>query len=320
MCEDHSPYSDDIKTRKSQGRLRSIMDKVLLEKVIREAAELGVTEIIPSTMGEPLLYPYFNSFLEICHELDLKLNLTTNGTFPGPDKHYNVECWARRIVPIGSDVKISWNGATETTQKDIMRGASLNQHIQNARRFITVRDELSDKNYCTMTMQLTFMRCNLEEIPDIVKLAIELGFDRVKGHQLWTHFDELVEQSLRNDVSFAKRWNRTIDECEAIVDSHNAKSDKLIRLDNFSRLDPSNLEDIAAGGTCPFLGREIWVDPAGRFNVCCAPDQQRKALGDFGNLANNSIKDIINGKQYVRLLNNYSEQPLCMNCNMRRLS
>jgi MoaA/NifB/PqqE/SkfB family radical SAM enzyme len=318
MCEDHSPYGDDRVTRKKQGRIRPTMNVGLLERIIREVAELGFTEIIPSTMGEPLLYPHFDTFLDLCHELGLKLNLTTNGTFPSPNKHQNVEYWAKRIIPIGSDVKISWNGASADVQKDIMLGANIKQHIDNAKRFIAVRDEMVDFNYCSLTMQLTFMQMNLEEIPNIVRLAIELGFDRVKGHQLWTHFPELERQSLRKDVKYARRWNEIVGLCEQIVREHNASSDRKLRLDNFLRLELENLDDISPTGTCPFLNKEIWVDPTGRFNVCCAPDQERRALGDFGNLNNSNVKDIIEGNDYQTLVANYREQPLCKSCNMRR--
>jgi MoaA/NifB/PqqE/SkfB family radical SAM enzyme len=294
------------------------MNVGLLERIIREVAELGFTEIIPSTMGEPLLYPHFDTFLDLCHELGLKLNLTTNGTFPSPNKHQNVEYWAKRIIPIGSDVKISWNGASADVQKDIMLGANIKQHIDNAKRFIAVRDEMVDFNYCSLTMQLTFMQMNLEEIANIVRLAIELGFDRVKGHQLWTHFPELERQSLRKDVKYARRWNEIVGLCEQIVREHNASSDRKLRLDNFLRLELENLDDISPTGTCPFLNKEIWVDPTGRFNVCCAPDQERRALGDFGNLNNSNVKDIIEGNDYQTLVANYREQPLCKSCNMRR--
>lgn len=318
MCEDHSPYGDDRLTRKAQGRLRPIMDKKLLEKVIREAAALGFQEIIPSTMGEPLLYPHFERFLDLCLELGLSLNLTTNGTFPSPEKHQNVEYWARRIVPLASDVKISWNGATEAVHSEIMLGASLAQHVDHARRFIAVRDELAVHHYCSMTLQLTFMRRNLAEIPDVVRLAIELGFDRVKGHQLWAHFSELEQQSLRNDIVFAEQWNRTVRECESIVADHHAATGKIMQLDNFFELDLSNLDDIAPGGECPFLNREIWVDPSGRFNVCCAPDQQRKSLGEFGNLKEQNLADIIEGVAYAELVQRYPQKDLCKGCNMRR--
>ena len=316
MCEDHSPYGDDRATRKYQGRLRPIMDKGLLEKVVREAAALGFREIIPSTMGEPLLYPHFELFLDLCKELGLSLNLTTNGTFPG--KPESVEYWARRIVPLASDVKISWNGASEGVHREIMLGASLEKHINNAKRFIAVRDELTAQNYCSVTMQLTFMRSNLAEIPAMVQMAIEMGFDRVKGHQLWTHFSELEQQSLRNDIQFAERWNQTVSECKQIVAEQHARSGETLRLDNFFELDLGNLEDIAPGGECPFLNREIWVDPSGRFNVCCAPDQQRKSLGEFGNLRQQSLAEIIETDEYASLVQDYQQKDLCKTCNMRR--
>lgn len=314
MCEDHSPYSDDKLTRKKQGRLRSPMDRSLLEKVIREAKKLGVTEIIPSTMGEPLLYEHFEDFLSLCKELGLKLNLTTNGTFP----RKSTEEWARKIVPITSDVKISWNGATEATQKKIMLKSILSEHISNAKAFIAVRDELKDLNYCSMTMQLTFIADNLEEIIDMVNLAIELGFDRVKGHQLWAHFDELKRQNIRGNSQLANRWNEIVKEAHSIVEKHNRSAERQIRLENFNELELDNLQDIAPGGECPFLGKEIWVDPSGRLNVCCAPDQQRKTLGDFGNINERTLNDILNSLAYTELMENYQEKELCKSCNMRR--
>jgi MoaA/NifB/PqqE/SkfB family radical SAM enzyme len=320
MCEDHSPYSESRKERKGTGRLRPNMDRKLLEKVIREAADIGITEVIPSTMGEPLLYPYFDVFLDLCHELGLSLNLTTNGTFPSPDKHQNVEYWANRIVPIGSDVKISWNGVSEKTQNSIMLGADLSQHIENARRFIAIRDEQSDLNYCSITMQLTFMRSNLDEIPKLLELAIEMGFDRIKGHQLWTHFPELAKENLRNNIMFAERWNQIVKHCHARVLEHNKTAKRPFRLDNFYPLQLDNLGDVVSDGDCPFLGQEIWVDPSGRFNVCCAPDQQRKALGDFGNLAQESLQTLAFSAQYQELMSSYHSHSLCKQCTMRRPS
>lgn len=52
-------------------------------------------------MGEPLLYEHFEDILALCAKHNVKLNLTTNGTFP---KHGARE-WAARIVPVTSDVK-----------------------------------------------------------------------------------------------------------------------------------------------------------------------------------------------------------------------
>lgn len=38
-------------------------------------------------------------------------------------------------------------------------------------------------------------------------------------------------------------------------------------------------EDLAPGAPCPFLAKEVWVAADGRFNVCCAPNDQRLQLG-----------------------------------------
>lgn len=320
MCEDHSIHAESQRDRKRKGTQRPNMPKELLERVVRQASEIGITELIPSTMGEPLLYRNFDLILDLCEELNLKINLTTNGTFPSPDKHQNVEYWASRITPIGSDVKISWNGATAKTQEQIMPRSSFTEHVDNAKRFIAVRNQVAKDggNYCKLTMQLTFLELNLAEIPQMVEMAIKLGFDRVKGHHLWAHFDEIKSFSLRESSESIKRWNLVVQQCHDIAEKHNLVNEHKILLENFFELDPNQIENIAPEGECPFLGKEMWIDPNGRFNVCCAPDQQRKKLGDFGNLNDVSVQEIWSSSSYKSLCTSYMDNALCKTCNMRK--
>lgn len=315
MCEDHSPHVDR-KARRRAGLLRPMMPRAMMESAIRDAARMGIREIIPSTMGEPLLYPHFPRMLALCEEHGLKLNLTTNGTFPGPAGQDNAALWARRVLPVASDVKISWNGAKAATQAAIMIGAPLDTQIINARSFIGVRDEMEGPDRPTVTMQLTFMRQNLAEISDMVRLAAELGFDRVKGHQLWAHFEALASEDLRSSAETAAAWNEVVLRCEAIVDTHVAAGGRPLRLDNFHPLS-TETPDLAAGD-CPFLGRELWLDPKGRLNVCCAPDAQRRALGDFGTLEDAPLAELVRSEAYAALLRNWRDHPLCEGCGMRR--
>ena len=67
----------------------------LIRRVLRESEGTPLREIIPSTMGEPLLYRHFDEILELCAEYGVMLNLTTNGTFP----QRGARAWAERIVP-----------------------------------------------------------------------------------------------------------------------------------------------------------------------------------------------------------------------------
>ncbi|MCA9690985.1 MAG: glycosyltransferase, partial [Myxococcales bacterium] len=185
MCEEHSPHSPLQIRRKQEGRPRRVMPIELIERVIAEAAPRGLREVIPSTMGEPLLYSDFDRLLELCREHQVKLNLTTNGTFPGRGAH----AWAEVIVPVTSDVKISWNGATAATHEAIMIGARWERVVENVREFIAVRDKhaAAGGDRCRVTFQLTFLESNVAELADIVRLALDLGVDRVKGHHLWAH-------------------------------------------------------------------------------------------------------------------------------------
>ena len=97
MCEDHSPFSSTQKDRIAEGRSKRRMDIELIRRVLADSVGTPLREIIPSTMGEPLVYRHFDEILDLCAEYDVKMNLTTNGTFPqrGP------QAWAERIVSGG---------------------------------------------------------------------------------------------------------------------------------------------------------------------------------------------------------------------------
>src|SRR5205823_311220 len=82
MCEEHSPHSELQQKRKAEGRPRRLMPAHLARRIIAEAAQHGLREVIPSTMGEPLLYESFEDIVDACRAHGVMLNLTTNGTFP----------------------------------------------------------------------------------------------------------------------------------------------------------------------------------------------------------------------------------------------
>lgn len=318
MCEEHSPHSPLQVRREQNGKLRRIMPFGMIERVIAEAAPHGLREVIPSTMGEPLLYEHFEDILDLCDSYGVKLNLTTNGTFP----RLGAVAWAKRIVPVTSDVKISWNGATKATHEAIMRGSRWEKMVENVRAFIAVRDAHAEAggNRCRITFQLTFLEANVAELADMVRLAIDFGVDRVKGHHLWVHFDEIRELSMRRSPEAIERWNQAVLEAREAASERALPNGKHVLLENFLLLDSSATEDLAPGRPCPFLGREAWVSAVGRFDPCCAPDVQRRSLGEFGDLSAQSVMEIWNGEAYRELVTTYRNRSLCLSCNMRKPS
>ena len=285
------------------------MSPELLRRVLREAIDQGVKEVIPSTMGEPLLYEHFDIFIDELKGSSTKLNLTTNGSFPkkGADK------WAYEIFPLASDVKISLNGINPEINDSIMIGTNTKEAISNVLRFATVRNNIRMRNINdpTVTLQVTFIKKNLHDLENIIKFAIENGIDRVKGHHLWITWPELKSQDLRKGTN-REQWNRFVDKVE--------KYRNKIKLENFTEIpDTESTKDtVPETYECPFLGNETWIAHDGTFNVCCAPSREREKLGNFGNINDNRLIQLFNTENYRDLVQEYKSREVCRTCPLRK--
>ena len=304
MCEGFSRYSD-----KNHSPPRR-MDIQIIEKVIEEMAPIGLTEVIPSTMGEPLLCDHFDEIIALCRKFGLKLNVTTNGTWPnkGP------QGWAEKICPATSDIKISWNSTDKKTQEEIMPISLYEKRLSDLKLFVKTRDKIAERgNYCRITLQATFMELNLQGLPALIKLASDIGADRVKGHHLWVNFPELKRQDLRRNDDSIARWNATVKLCEKMVE-HTSLNGKHMLLENFTTIS----KDYVVTGLCPFLGKEAWISADGTFNPCCAPDEERKSLGYFGNVKDIGLRALWASEEYQMLVKKPLANKVCQKCNMRK--
>jgi len=317
MCEEHSPYSDFIPNLyKNTGVKRRRMKFETVQDIFRQAEKLGVREIIPSTMGEPLLYKEFDKIFVLAQEKNIKINLTTNGTFPKK----SVEEWAKLIVPNTTDVKISWNGATEETSAEIMRGIDFEKSVKNVQEFVRHRNEYYNKTgyFCRVTFQLTFMQNNMHELADIIKLAASLGVDRVKGHQLWAHFAEIKSLSMKANQKGVSNWNAYVEQAYEAQERYRKPNGEKVILENIIPLHANESKELPEEYECPFLTKELWISATGNISPCCAPDNLRKSLGDFGNISSTTIEDVLQSPLYTELVSSYKTKPLCKTCNMRK--
>lgn len=312
MCEEHSPYR-----KKAVTDERRVMDIEIIRQTVVQMAPKGLREVIPSTMGEPLLYKHFDKIVEIARENRILINLTTNGTWPGK----GAEEWARELCPVCSDIKVSWNGAKAETQEAVMQGSDFANRLKALKSFLRIRDEIADSglNRCRMTLQCTFMEINLSELPDLVRLAAKLGIDRVKGHHIWVQYPETCSLDLRRSPESRARWNRIIKLCKEATREDLLPNGKRVLLENFLPLPENEGSILPEQWKCPFLKQEAWVNYAGRFDPCCAPDPERKKLGKFGFVTSEGgLEAIWNSPAYLRLVREYKEHPVCRRCNMRR--
>ena len=315
MCEEHTNYSG-VKTKPFRDNGNRRMKFEIVEKVFRQAKQLGVKEIIPSTMGEPLLYKEIEDIFQLAEKTKIKINLTTNGTFP----RMKVEEWAKHIIPNTTDIKISWNGAFDETAESIMQGLNFQHAQDNLKKLIEYRDNYFTNTgyYCRISLQMTFMESNVSELSEIIKLAARLGVDRVKGHHLWTHFEELNPLSMKSSKESVERWNICVKQAVEAQNLYRKPNGDKVLLDNIFPLQFDENYNLPEEFECPFLTKELWISAIGDISPCCAPNDLRKTLGDFGNIETINISDVLSSSKYKELVNSYKSNPLCRNCNMRR--
>ncbi len=229
----------------------------IAEKAIRKYASHGLREIIPSTMGEPLLYSQFEKLERLVAELNLKLNLTTNGTFPLK----GAERFARELLPISSDIKISCWGVEKSSWKALSPGMDVDVYLGNLKTLARVRRELSCsmQPLSSLSLQMTVTRTNRGDVPLVLELAASLGFDRVKlNRAVFLSTAERHDEELPPEDFFPVSMPQ----------------DFPVRLEG-TFLRP--VAQISLPEKCPFLGRELWILPDGSTEPCPDPEYR------FGN-------------------------------------
>jgi MoaA/NifB/PqqE/SkfB family radical SAM enzyme len=290
------------------------MDPALALRALREAAAAGVTEVIPSTMGEPLLWDGMDLLVDACAELGLRLNVTTNGTFP----RRGAAGWAERLVPVASDVKLSWNGASAATAESIMRGLDFDAALAGVRAFLAVRDALARPGRrCRLSFQVTAQERNAGELADIVRLAASLGVERVKVNHVQPRFPGLAERSMRRSAGAVRRWNAAVHAAHDAAEGVRLPSGQRVLLENFVPLaeEPAAPAPMAQ---CRFVGREAWLHADGRFAPCPHPAAARGELGDFAALGDRSLAELWSGERFRRFVATWEEHPVCRTCPLRR--
>jgi MoaA/NifB/PqqE/SkfB family radical SAM enzyme len=110
----------------------------------------------------------------------------------------------------------------------------LKKQLQTCKEFIRIRDEHFAKTgyYCRVTFQLTFMQNNMHELADIVKLAAQIGVDRVKGHQLWAHFDEIKHLSMKATPESILQWNEYVNQANEAQEKFRKPNGEKVILEN----------------------------------------------------------------------------------------
>ena len=254
------------------GEMNFEIARAAIEKYAAERDASGkrlLREVIPSTMGEPLLYSHFDELLELCKALELPLNLTTNGTFPGK---WGSDAAMKLLLRSCSDIKVSY-----------LASEQFDGWKTNVEKLVRVRDKLREKADCamgadadcvgtaesrgaTVSLQVTLHKKNLQDVPALVSWSSANGIDRIKWNKV----------VLLKCVPPEFRKEYELSENDVALLRSRLKSAK-VRCEGSLFFTYSHNGDCAMGGvcgvSCPFMD-EIWILPDGSENHCPDPEHR----------------------------------------------
>ena len=146
--------------------------------------------------GEPTIHPNFIEMLEIINKHSARKYFCSNGMNLKKIKNaifdYNVDVFA-----------VSLDGATDETNSRIRRGSKIDQITEDLKDIVRIKKERGLK-YPWINFVFCAMRSNIRELPDLVRLAAEIGIEEVKVVYLTVFGDDLMNESLWGQEELVK--------------------------------------------------------------------------------------------------------------------
>jgi len=161
----------------------------------------------PTAVGEPMMLAYFDELLAACREHSVKLELITNGMLLRGQRMH-------AMMPVLDSVTVSFDGATKATFDHIRTGGDFDVVLKNLEAFRDLRKELGLRNQVRFSFNVTLMHENVEELPDIVRIASRLDVDCLTGNFMLVFGDALRGSSPLRDPA---RTNHALREARRVA-------------------------------------------------------------------------------------------------------
>lgn len=139
-------------------------------------------------LGESLLHPQLWKIIKFIKSFGTHVAYTSNGMLLNEEN-------INKTFEAGTDkVVISLDGATENVYKKIRPQASFNQVVENIKKICQIK-RLSQSKLPCICLGFTIQTSNIEEMPQFVKLAHQLGVDEIWFTGFRTHNKETLDES-----------------------------------------------------------------------------------------------------------------------------
>lgn len=249
-------------------------------------------------IGEPLINQELARMVEYLKARNVTVLFNTNGTLL-------TEAWARRLIASGLDeLRCSIDGASPEMYAQI-RGAPLLPRIAaNLKRFTQLQNE-SGVTTPRVSIWMTGMRENVHELPELVRLADEVGVREVYMQRMVYYLDHqaalgLIDAEHALYADFDVRTDAAIAEAEIVARELGVTLKSSGGTDPRASLERGRTQDAQPWAECLRPWTTAYVTANGNCLPCCiAPfaTQNYQAL-QMGNLFENKFVDIWNAGTY----------------------
>jgi MoaA/NifB/PqqE/SkfB family radical SAM enzyme len=252
--------------------------------------------------GEHFLHPHFREMLATCRRYGCPVTIVSNGTRINRD-------WAEFLVCESSvwSLIISFDGARPETFNAIRRGALFDRVVGNVRHLAEIKKQY-ESAFPVVSFRFVAMRKNIEELPDLIRLAVETGVEQVQVSYLTVSPDFDPEESLWHHKALARR---VFDETTVLSKQYGVD----LRLPPAFSSAPVPPGSSAPVPSCVLPWTQLYIDPSGSLRLCCNAWDDFAPMGDFSAA---DFRRVWNNERYLALRASlWHGKPLyarCRNC------
>jgi MoaA/NifB/PqqE/SkfB family radical SAM enzyme len=274
-----------------------------------------IARVVLHGIGEPMMVKDLPRMVRYLKDRGTYVLFNTNGTLLRPKK-------GRELIDAGLDeLRISLDAA-EAKAFQLVRGRDwFNRIVRNVREFVELKQSLQAANP-RLSLWLTGLRETLQQLPDFIRLAADVGVPEVHLQRL-VHFPD-GQGLARPESSLFERLQR--DDAVFLEDAHRAAAELGVHFDASGAAEPETSLK-GDGTTQPWsVCRRPWTlmyfTAHGRAIPCCIAPFSMRGYQSFtlGDATQQSLRDIWNGAGYQSFRSALlSDAPpsACAGCGLR---
>jgi MoaA/NifB/PqqE/SkfB family radical SAM enzyme len=264
-------------------------------------------------LGEPLLAPRLFDMIDYATSRGIEVGFNTNATLLDARR-------AERLVELGvSWVHVSVDGATAETFEHVRDGATFDKVVANLRGLVATRRRLGAERP-RLQLNTVVMRRNVAELPDLVRLAADIGVDRMWVQHLSHDFSDADVggdyDAIRAFTDAEALWGSPLDAAAAVA----RQLDLDLRLPRMADEQEDRPSPDEPG--CDWPWRSAFVTADGRVQPCCMVMAADRAVhGDLHQDRSDGLPGICHGDAYVdfrRRLLTPDPPSVCRGCSQYR--